>query len=514
MDRMKELKKSEVIAVKVDDLGLLGSIYPPEVPDGVVQLVEDRQGCRRTERERVCEGMVLVKAAPQEVRIGIDGLRTEDEKALSVEVKLLLDFAKDELDAESFFQLLSERQTLSREDVSRLLKPLIRGYLKDVFSSMSIDDCFKSEGEEAARRGVLKAFEEVRFRYGIALERLIRVSFKSTDYERMVSARRIAEQKAAQLEVLKKRGIDEKKAEEAVLQIRTGGFTHLERLFIASDRKVFIYDSEALTTTSTKPTTELKASAPVRSVRIVKTPDGERLALGLLDTVLLLDMESFEESGRYTYDADTTHGFNSTTVSGEHLYGSHSQFGLLRWGLESGKVERLWRRGSRSVISSEDGEVFFASADDLLNGTVPPKRLYEAGAEINSVTPIGELLALATTTGEVVLFDRRTGTSTKHTVGAKIYSTAPAELPNGDALLLGTKSSGLHALLLASGKTILFEAKEPVRWVAGASDIVVGVSYSLSSLLVWDADSPSQARRIPLPAEAYDIVAVKVPADA
>jgi hypothetical protein len=85
-----------------------------------------------------------------------------------------------------------------------------------------------------------------------------------------------------------------------------------------------------------------------------------------------------------------------------------------------------------------------------------------------------------------------------------------AEFGNEPYLLVGAKDYLVHCLSLSSQNTMDFQAKEPVRWVDGASDYIYGVERNGYKIFVWSIDTPTQPILIwRAPDKIQDICIVK-----
>ncbi|MCX7704101.1 MAG: hypothetical protein N2234_08420 [Planctomycetota bacterium] len=506
MSGLKEFKRRDVVAVRVSELGVLASIRLPQVPENAYLLVEEGGCFKKVEKRRLSEGAILVKSASQDVDVRVENLCSLDGVSFGVALLLSIKIAADDMDADSFGTSLGGRSCVCVEDLATLIATVLRKYFEEESKRIELKSGVSpKEQEQVLKEAVCRGFKEVRFRYGIALEEVKKCEIVSEGYERLRPAILAAEEKVSQIAVLKRCGLEEKEAKEVAIELRSGKTTRMRRLFLACENSLLVFDPESLLSGSGKPVKRIKETLPIRSLKIITTSDGNFLTLGLLDRVVLYDLETLRRQREYSHDADTTHGFNSVAATNEHIYGSHSQFGLLRWSLEEGKAEHISKRGARGVCISGEGKVYFSSGDSLYIGTLPPKEVFRCVDEIQAIVPYDSSLVLACKNGEIFLFRPPDSLLTKHNIGAKLYSAALAELPSGDAVLVGAKTSGLYSISLISGKITVFESSESLRLVAGATDIVTGVSYSLRSLLLWETGLPSKPKRVPLSSEAVAI---------
>ncbi|MBI5764427.1 MAG: hypothetical protein HZA51_12970 [Planctomycetes bacterium] len=246
---------------------------------------------------------------------------------------------------------------------------------------------------------------------------------------------------------------------------------------------------------------------PLRSIRIGQRGEQGVLLVGARNGVFVLDPKVSAEPTSYSFTAPGTlrGGVNAACILGDSLYASHSEAGLIRWRLAEPTTSQLVlsesTRGAkavRDVQPSGDGRLWF-TVDSRVLGWRPdteeaPIVLY-ANATIHSLFVEGRDVYAGLDSGAIVHWDLR------DTETANVLQS-----PGGDAVhsLVGLAGGGAPRLLSADKRTHLtlrvlgesyhaeYRWKKPLRWAAGADDVIVAVDDLRDSLVLWRPDVPEE----------------------
>jgi len=512
---LKRFEDGEILVLRVGEMGLLGGLLAPAVPEGAAALVRRSGVWRPSSAARVEEGMLLIRDAPFESRLVFDELPCSDGTRFRLEVSLLVRLSRDSEDVEGLLsEVLGSRSSLDRTQLERRLEALLKPYVKEALCAMEPEALFfGAEGERALSAALEEGAKEASFRWGLTLEQIVASRFGGEALAARARARREAAEKAAEIERLKRSGLDTAEALAVSVGLRKSGLTRAVRLFLAAGDKVVSLPAQALAEGRLAPDA-VDCDVPVRSVRLLRRNETHALLAGTPRGVLLLDADTLRIEATFSY-GDTRHGFNSMVLSGDSLLASHSDHGLLRWNASRPQdaPEKVFSRPARAV-AIHDGEVYFASDRKAMRLGSPAEELFSASGRLTCMTPHHGGLICGGEDGRLYFFDLRKETLGQVSLGAKIYSVAVAELSVGDSVLVGMRAEGLRAVSLLARRIEHFACGERIRWTSGASDLIFGVSYGLRSLYVWRQDRPAHPRTLALPWPAHDVALLKEASDA
>ncbi len=252
------------------------------------------------------------------------------------------------------------------------------------------------------------------------------------------------------------------------------------------------------------------AAGPLRSIRVGRMgdqsvllvgarrgvhmlrPDGERLALGLLP-------DGIEPTG----------GVNSATLLGNHLYATHSEFGLARWEVvrTGGHAAELQNavfclpdlvRGAAAVraIQADGGGRLWFCVDDRVIEWLPemdsPPIQRKASAEVTALA-IGDGVVFAgTRSGVIQQWSLSCGDDAPRTLrangGQRVHSLdwlAPDAVPR---LLIAEDQYGLTMAIVGEDAEITYRADQRIRWGRAGPASVVGVNDRRDHFILWSLD--------------------------
>lgn len=502
---LQRLVSGEILVARAEKVGLF---LRPEAPQGVLCFLRKNRDWRSSEERRLQDGMLLIREMPIVVEVSFPALRCRDTTEFSLRLAINLSAQTDseslQLIAEN---LLRARNIADKKFLSKIVNDSLLPYLKENLAEEEARPLFfGTSGEQIIQESVRQASQRLSFKYGLLLGQVLRLSFGGKVYEEMKKAEEEAERKAEVVRRLKEEcEISTDLAAKIAAGLRTEGLTCAKRIFLATAEGVATITAADAANSKTN-FKILKATSPVRSVKLAQKGDKTVLLAGTTDGVKMLTL-SLEKIKDFTFEKGR-HGFNSACILGDSLFASHSQFGLVRWSLESGKNEVVCHQPCRGVTTDGDS-LFFATANRVVRFATPPQTLFECTSTINALLFAPPFLIAGTNNGRLYFFKMKDSSLTWYDTGTKIYSLGIAELQRGDAVLVGARTEGVRAITLLVRDVVEFASPEKVRWVAGASDYVFGVGYNLKTLYVWQNDRKLTPVRLALPAETYDICLLK-----
>lgn len=243
---------------------------------------------------------------------------------------------------------------------------------------------------------------------------------------------------------------------------------------------------------------------PIRSVR----ESSVGLLVGGKRTAIVLD-PSTGDVRRYRFPESfrPNGGINALAIFGEHLYATHSEFGVARWRLDApgSGAERVYdpytsgRRTTRAVVESA-GRLLFASGMDLFEAMpdaseAPPRRYASRHGNLTAVAASETALFAATEAGAILQWER--GTDAEPAVllkrGKPVLSLRLATLRGVPHLVYAFDDTSVHARVVGQAMETEFEARGATFAVAdAATDLVCAAGSGSRSLYLWQPGKPAR----------------------
>lgn len=252
----------------------------------------------------------------------------------------------------------------------------------------------------------------------------------------------------------------------------------------------------------------------LRSVAI--SYDGKRplLLAGARNRIYSHDLTGDSALRTYTFPENITPrgGANSMVIQGKILYATHSEFGVVRWELDSPEKpgtpifseSTRERPTTRGVCITNDGtlwfssgsSIFYASPDDADTAFELPG---PESDEITSFCITQDSIYASTRGGLIVRWERRITKSVYHrempieiiAENTPIYSLDLVSIGTEVWIVFATRKYGIRALNLQTGFERTYRSGGcGMRLVASASGKVFGLSEDGATLLIWNAERP------------------------
>ena len=501
---LRALADGRALAAKADRVGL---IFRPEIPQGVLCFLKEKDLWQPAPSRKLQDGMLLVRDLPVEVEVGFESLHCRDAGPFSMELKLQV---RAQTDPDSL-QLLACQLLRAREhaDLAFLGAVLHDEMLPVLTRRLGQEEArslfFGAKGQHLIQEVVQETSKRLSFKYGLLLGQVLGIRYGGKVYEEKRMEEEAAERRAEIVRRLKEEcDISTDLAAQIASGLRTEGLTCAKTLFFAMAAGVGAMS--AVDAAAARANIKTFTTKPTRSVRLAELNNKTVLLAGTTDGVKMLS-PALEFLREYGFE-EARHGFNSACILGDSLFATHSQFGLVRWPILGGKPEVLRHEPCRGVTT--DGNfVYFATSKKVMRFGTPPKLLFECTFSVNALVLAPPFLVAGTNDGRLYFFNLNDSSLTWFETGAKIYSLAVAELQRGDSVLVGARTEGVRGVTLLLRDVVEFACGERIRWVAGASDYVFGVGYGLKTLYVWQTDKKLSPQRVSLPHETYDICLLK-----
>lgn len=246
---------------------------------------------------------------------------------------------------------------------------------------------------------------------------------------------------------------------------------------------------------------------PLRSIRIDQRGDHRVFLIGARNGVFVLDPEASPEPTAYSFNVAGTlrGGVNSACIVGDSLYASHSEVGLIRWHLVEPTASQVVMADStrgakavRDVQASDDGRLWF-TVDSRVLGWRPdtdeaPVMLH-ANAIVHSLLVDGRNAYAGLDSGAILHWDLR-DTETANVLqfpgGDSVHSLVKLTGGGAPRLLSADKRTHLTLRVLGESYYAEYRWKKPLRWVAGADDVIVAVDDLRDSIVLWRPDIPEE----------------------
>jgi hypothetical protein len=231
---------------------------------------------------------------------------------------------------------------------------------------------------------------------------------------------------------------------------------------------------------------------------------GELLLAGAQSGVYLLDSRGgAPELYRLSGGSSPCGGVNAAFLSGERLFATHSDIGLVSWprGVpgESRCQVLLSRaaigafRGVRALQLGNDGQAYFTAGDspglfDPGRGPFEVKLWRGAEAELTSLAAgSGDLLVAGTRDGRLFAWDgpESAPRNLGRLASSPVYSLSQGTR-DGDLFLAAGLGAPWVYVRSAFEREMTFHAPRPLRWVAVARDILLAADLSGRRLYGWE----------------------------
>lgn len=294
----------------------------------------------------------------------------------------------------------------------------------------------------------------------------------------------------------------------ALLDLGAARALRTVRVFVACGPRILAYDPNP-DHGRKGPIQEFQLPAHIggaRSVRLAKQGDRLMVLCGAHGGVVAFDAEG-ADARVYPLPRRTRHAVNASAIRGEHLYATHSDFGLLRWPLEGGEPEALFpevleaANTVRGVKASLEGELLVCAGRDAYRIKVrepdarPIPYRGSPGSELIDAVECGEYVFAASLDGRILRWSKSLAGKYEMVLGnldTKVYSLSLAQMDSGPHLVVGTKSDSVHLIRLVPPQaTVRYRTRGArVRWARGASDLIVATDRSCQRLFFWHPRKP------------------------
>ena len=250
-----------------------------------------------------------------------------------------------------------------------------------------------------------------------------------------------------------------------------------------------------------------------RSVRLVKS--GQRLMVlaGARLGVVAFDSKT-AEAMVYPFPGETQYGANAATVHGDHIYATHSHFGLLCWPIGGGEPTSVHpdvfeaAATVRAVQVNLRGELLVCAGSsvyemDVSRGDARPVE-YRAPGEARLVGAVecADRVYAAAIDGRVFRWDSDMPGHAGSVIAnaqCKTYCLSLVQMADGPHLVLGSKSGHLRLIRLVGPQAVVdYQAPggESIRWARAAPDLLVASDNKGTRLFFWRPDSIYRPDRV------------------
>jgi len=277
-----------------------------------------------------------------------------------------------------------------------------------------------------------------------------------------------------------------------------------ETLFVALGAKVLVFDPAK---PDEKPR-EYQFRDPLRSVRCIESPEGPVLLVGAkrsVHAVTLADGNCLEyplPEGRQPKG-----GVNAVAAWGDHVYATHSEYGLVRWVRQKPATpgEVLWSdltarfKTTRAVQTAGD-RLLFASGDRVFahhlgNGSTKPTE-YTSGLDsaVTSLAAGGNRLFAGTESGSIVSWQLgEPGSTLLVRRREPIVNLRLAKICSIPHLFYSTKDVSVRARVIGQNLETSYESGgTSVGVLDAASDLVAASDAAGRRVLLWKSTSPAK----------------------
>ncbi|MBI2931561.1 MAG: hypothetical protein HYY16_07900 [Planctomycetes bacterium] len=276
-----------------------------------------------------------------------------------------------------------------------------------------------------------------------------------------------------------------------------------DSIYVALGNKVLIIDPSR---PEDKPR-EFQFKDPLRSVRCIDTADGPVLLVGskrAVHAVQLKDSQCVEYP--LPEDRQPRGGVNAVTAYGDHVYATHSEYGVARWPRlkPSTPAEILWpeltsRHKTTRAAQVAGDRLLFATGDTVYavhlgNGALKPVE-YSSGLDglVTAVAAGGNTIFAGTENGSIVSW--KIGEPAANVLVRHKESIVNLRLANVCSiphLFYSTKDLAVRARVIGQNLETSYESGgTSVGVLDAASDLVAASDASGRRLLLWKVTSPS-----------------------
>jgi hypothetical protein len=289
------------------------------------------------------------------------------------------------------------------------------------------------------------------------------------------------------------------------------GRLRAESVFVACGRRIKLYHVGG-GNRPTEPGREYllpDSLGSARSVRLVADEGRLRVVAGARGGVAIFDAQT-AEAQVYPLPETTRLGANATTVIGEHIYATHSNFGLMRWPLSGGDAESVCpdllksAKTIRAVQSDADDRLLLCADSSvcLISPDEPgrPPAVFECGTEeelVGAVECDGVIFG-AGIDGRVFRWDADCSGRPKAVIAElarKTYTLSLVQTAQGPHLAIGSKAGGLTLVGVRAPHPVT-QYRCPngakIRWAKAAADMLIASDDRCAKLFVWRPDLPAR----------------------
>ncbi len=524
-----------------------------ELPPGCVALMWREAGRPRLVSEGgsiASDGvseLLFVRTAPFELHYDVPGLRSADGYDFSASVDLAVRIVPERTELEMLRK--SVLGSAGRIDTLRLhafCEETVRSALAEFAQSRDAADLAAPTTWDAFD-GVLEArFKPVGFDSGLSLGPDPRVAFASPGYAEARRTEATAAQHQRRVEAdarVRSAAVDAtvarlSKLEDVLEQARDLARRHdgvavadLIRTFDSAQRGELyhalvathedIVQTEAILVAAGEELLRFAPQSPespacrttfdtplggLRSVRRTGHGTDPAILVGAARGVHLLDADGACRTS-YTCDAaeNARGGFNAATLSGRHVYATHSEIGLVRWPIDDpARHERCLvdltdgARSVRDVQIDENGRLWL-SVDDRIVGWSPddegPPEVIRAPDRLTSTVVCDGSVMAGTADGRVLrwpLFDLAAPETIRGPSRNRVRSIAWVAGGGIPRLLIADGRPQLDLQVLGDAFSGAYRARHAVRWGLAADDRIVGVDATRDKLLIWRIERPEE----------------------
>lgn len=202
-------------------------------------------------------------------------------------------------------------------------------------------------------------------------------------------------------------------------------------------------------------------------------------------------------------------GANSAAFVDGRLFASHSELGIVAWndgrpkeGEHAYSDSTDGQSSTRGVMIGDDGRLYFSSGTKIHAVSLTDNKVVAYNGSRDSITAFyvsRKRLIAGTKTGQILEWDLDDPNSPReNTIKKKnpIYMLRTTRIGGVEHLIIGSKD---FTVTVAAPKKDLYReyhAREEVRWVDGAGDVICGVSRSGYKLFVWDVNKLSEPKLV------------------
>ena len=276
-------------------------------------------------------------------------------------------------------------------------------------------------------------------------------------------------------------------------------------VFVACGRKVLAYNPNSATDAPANSYVLPADMGSVRSVR-VSTMGGRLLILaGARCGVVAFEQET-GKAQVFGLPSSTRFGANAATAHDDHLYATHSDFGLLRWPLAGGEPTSLFpdifeaASAVRGVRTDLHGQLLLCADSSVYSidtGSADARpaqyRAPDAGSLVGAVECGGYLYA-ASRDGQILRWDKKMPGPPDMAIAnmrCSTYCLSLVQMREGPHLVIGAKVGHLRLIKLAPPQATYqycITGGSVARWTRGAPDLLVATDRSCGRLFFWAPD--------------------------